>query len=105
MANEQDARIAQLHADIARLKAENEALAASKTPTTGPFVKLTDKGQITIKPSDSFDAWPVTLDLDQLEQLVAYMPTVVAFLGTIDRSKARTAEQRKAQRKLKADKA
>ena len=96
--------IAQLLADIARLKAENDALAASKTPTTGPFVKLTDKGQITVKPSDSFDAWPVTLDLDQMEQLIGYMPTVVAFLSTIDRSKARTPEQRKAQRKAKADK-
>lgn len=95
--------IQQLLADIARLKAENDALAASKTPTTGPFVKLTDKGQITVKPSDSFDAWPVTLDLDQMEQLIGYMPTVVAFLSTIDRSKARTAEQRKAQRKVKAD--
>jgi hypothetical protein len=103
MANEQDARIAALHADIARLKAENEALAASKTPTTGPFVKLTDKGSVTFKPTDHFDAWPITLDLDQLEQVLAYMPTVAAFVATLDRSKCRTRDQRIAARKSKAD--
>lgn len=102
--SQQDATIAQLRADIERLRLENEALAASKTPTTGPFVKLTDKGQITVKPSDEFDAWPVTLDLDQFEMLLRYIPTVQAFINGLDRSKARTAEQRKAQRKAKADK-
>lgn len=101
MDKNQDARIAELLAQVNEYKRRAEAAEAARTPTTGPFVRLTDKGQITIKPSDTFDAWPVTLDLDQVEALIAYVPAVTRFLAGLDRSKCRTADQRKAARDAK----
>lgn len=64
----------QLVAELARIKAENEALKAKKTRALS--WKVSDKGAISIY---GFGRFPVTLYYSQLIKLAQVMPEVCKF--------------------------
>ena len=69
----------QLIAQIAALKAENDALKASKTG--GPSCKITDKGGVSFYGIGRF---PVTLYKDQWIKLINHIEMVKTFLKDND---------------------
>jgi hypothetical protein len=71
---------ASMMAELARLKAENDALRARvpAAKTDGGF-KVTDKGAISFYHGSRF---PVTLYLSQWEKLIASIPHLQGFIET-----------------------
>ena len=69
----------QLLAQVAALKAENDALKASKTG--GPSCKITEKGGVSFYGVGRF---PITLYKDQWLKLINHIDMVKTFLATND---------------------
>ena len=69
----------ELIAQIAALKAENDALKASKS--SGPSCKITEKGGVSFYGLGRF---PVTLYKDQWLKLINHIDMVKTFLATND---------------------
>jgi hypothetical protein len=67
--------VARMMAEIARLKAENEALSKAKAPSQP--IKLTDKGGVSVYGVGRF---PVTLYRSQWLKLIAKLDEIKAFL-------------------------
>jgi hypothetical protein len=65
-----------LQAEIARLKAENEALKASR-PTARTFIKASEKGAVSVYGLGRF---PVTLYQEQWVRLLAMSGDIAAFI-------------------------
>lgn len=67
---------ADLQAELAKLRAENEAL-KRKAEFDGALIKISPKGAVSVY---GFGRWPVTLYKSQWEKLFTQIPEIQAFV-------------------------
>lgn len=81
MTQEQLLKQVDMEREIARLKAENEALAKKNAQGGGLTCKKSEKGAVSVY---GLGRWPFTLYAEQWEKLAAFLPTVLAFIKAHD---------------------